>query len=57
MNIQSTGKGYHPIYLIIKNNQVIGYIYKHEKKIQLDISITFEDFEYINKYMNQYLRE
>jgi hypothetical protein len=40
-----------PMYGIIKDNKIIGYIYKEEKKIQLNIEISFDDLEYINKYL------
>jgi len=51
MYIKCIKRGRMPMYGIIKDNKIIGYIYKEEKKIQLNIEISFDDLEYINKYL------
>jgi len=51
MYIKCIKRGRMPMYGIVKDNKIIGYIYKEEKKIQLNIEISFDDLEYINKYL------
>jgi len=44
-----TGKNIH---VIIKNNKVIGHMYKKNGMIKIDNGeLTFEDIEYIYKYL------